>query len=310
MEIKRVEKKTFVEKLRLNRNWDLYLLLLLPVLYFAIFKYQPMYGLIIAFKDFSARKGILGSPWAGFRHFESFFSSYYFLLFLKNTLLISLYSILLGFPMPILLALSINEVGAPRLKKAIQTIVYMPHFLSMIVTCSLVIQFLSPTTGIVNKLIVAFGGTPKYFMTMESAFKPVYVLSEVWSTMGWNAIIYLAALSGVDVSLYEAAEIDGATQMQRIIYINLPSIMPTIIITLILRSGSVMNVGYEKILLLQNELNYNASEVISTYVYNKGILQAQYSFSTAVGLFNNVINFAILMLVNGLAKAAKQDTLW
>ena len=217
MEIKRVEKKTFVEKLRLNRNWDLYLLLLLPVLYFAIFKYQPMYGLIIAFKDFSARKGILGSPWAGFRHFESFFSSYYFLLFLKNTLLISLYSILLGFPMPILLALSINEVGAPRLKKAIQTIVYMPHFLSMIVTCSLVIQFLSPTTGIVNKLIVAFGGTPKYFMTMESAFKPVYVLSEVWSTMGWNAIIYLAALSGVDVSLYEAAEIDGATRMQRII---------------------------------------------------------------------------------------------
>ena len=305
-----VRKPTLREKMRLNRNWDLYLLLLLPILYFAIFKYQPMYGMVIAFKRFSARAGILHSPWVGFKHFESFFGSYYFPLFLKNTLLISLYSILLGFPMPILLALSINEVERPRLKKTIQTIVYMPHFLSVIVTCSLVIQFLSPTTGIINKAIAALGGTPRFFMTEEKYFKPVYVLYEVWSTMGWNAIIYLSALSGVDMALYEAAEIDGASRLQRIWYINLPSIMPTIIITLILRAGSVMNVGYEKILLLQNELNYNASEVISTYVYNKGILQAQYSFSTAVGLFNNVINFAILMLVNGLAKAANNETLW
>ncbi len=305
-----LRKRTLAERMHLRRNWDLYLLLLLPILFFIIFKYQPMYGLIIAFKNFSARKGIVASPWVGLKHFESFFSSYYFPLFFKNTLTISLFSILLGFPMPILLSLSINEVNSRRLKKGIQTVVYMPHFLSTIVTCSLVIQFLSPTTGIINKLIVAFGGKAQYFMTMESAFQPIYVLSEVWSTMGWNAIIYLAALSGVDKELYEAAEIDGASRMQRIFYINLPCIMPTIIITLILRAGGVMNVGYEKILLLQNELNYNASEVISTYVYNKGILQAQYSYSTAVGLFNNVINFAVLMVVNTLSRVGGQDSLW
>ena len=305
-----VRKRAFIQRTRLNRNWDLYLLLLLPIAYFAVFKYQPMYGLIIAFKNFSARKGILGSAWVGLYHFENFFASYYFPLFLKNTLLISLYSIFLGFPMPILLALSINEIAAPRMKKCVQTIVYMPHFLSVIVTCSLVIQFLSPTTGIINKLIVALGGTPQYFMAMESAFKSIYVLSDVWSGMGWNAIIYLAALSGIDPSLYESAEIDGANRWQRILYINLPGILPTVVITLILRSGSVMNVGYEKILLLQNELNYNPSEVISTYVYNKGVLQAQYSFSTAVGLFNNAINFVVLTLVNRMAKAAQQDTLW
>ena len=305
-----LRKRTLLERMRLRRNWDLYLLLLLPVLFFVIFKYQPMYGLIIAFKNFSARKGIVASPWVGLKHFESFFGSYYFPLFLKNTLTISLYTILLGFPMPILLSLSINEINNRRIKKGIQTVVYMPHFLSTIVTCSLVIQFLSPTTGIINKLIEAFGGEPQYFMTMESAFQPIYVLSEVWSTMGWNAIIYLAALSGVDKELYEAAEIDGASRMQRIFYINLPCIMPTIIITLILRAGGVMNIGYEKILLLQNELNYNASEVISTYVYNKGILQAQYSYSTAVGLFNNVINFAVLMVVNTLSRAGGQDSLW
>ena len=303
-------KKRFADRIRLRRNWDLYLLLVLPVIYFALFKYRPMYGLIIAFKDFSARRGILGSRWAGLKHFKQFFGSYYFSLTLRNTLTISLSSILFGFPMPILLALSINEVERPRLKKTIQTVVYMPHFLSTIVTCSLVIQFLSPSTGIINKLIALLGGEPKYFMTMPSAFKPVYVISGIWSAMGWDAIIYLSALSGVDTNMYEAAEIDGASRLQRILYINLPSILPTVIITLILRSGSVMNVGYEKILLLQNDLNYNASEVISTYVYNKGILQAQYSFSTAVGLFNNVINFAILMLVNGIARSAGQNSLW
>ena len=285
-------------------------MLILPVLYFAIFKYRPIYGLIIAFKDFSARKGILGSRWVGFKYFQMFFNNYYFGLTLRNTLTISLMSILFGFPMPILLALSINEVSHAKLKKSIQTVVYMPHFLSTIVTCSIVIQFLSPSTGIINKLIVALGGEAQYFMTQESAFKPVYVISDIWSSMGWNAIIYLSALSGVDTALYEAAEIDGATRLQCIRYINLPSILPTVVITLILRSGHVMSVGYEKILLLQNDLNYNASEVISTYVYNKGLLQAQYSFSTAVGLFNNVINFGIVMLVNGIARSVGQNSLW
>ena len=304
------KRKPFLQRIHFRRNWDLYIMLILPVLYFAIFKYRPIYGLIIAFKDFSARKGILGSRWVGFKYFQMFFNNYYFGLTLRNTLTISLMSILFGFPMPILLALSINEVSHAKLKKSIQTVVYMPHFLSTIVTCSIVIQFLSPSTGIINKLIVALGGEAQYFMTQESAFKPVYVISDIWSSMGWNAIIYLSALSGVDTALYEAAEIDGATRLQCIRYINLPSILPTVVITLILRSGHVMSVGYEKILLLQNDLNYNASEVISTYVYNKGLLQAQYSFSTAVGLFNNVINFGIVMLVNGIARSVGQNSLW
>ena len=303
-------RKSFAARIHLKRNWDLYLMLILPVLYFAIFKYRPIYGLVIAFKDFSARKGILGSRWVGFKYFQMFFNNYYFGFTLRNTLTISLLSILFGFPMPILLSLSINEVSRPKLKKSIQTVVYMPHFLSTIVTCSIVIQFLSPSSGIINKLIVALGGEAQYFMTQEKAFKPIYVISDIWSSMGWNAIIYLSALSGVDSALYEAAEIDGASRLQCIRYINFPSILPTVVITLILRSGHVMSVGYEKILLLQNDLNYNASEVISTYVYNKGLLQAQYSFSTAVGLFNNVINFGIVMFVNGIARSVGQNSLW
>ena len=287
-----------------------YVMLVPAFLWLIFFSIVPMFGIIMAFEDYNPGLGMLKSPFIGLENFRYMLQISDVRQAIVNTVIIAVAKIIGNIIVPLTFAILLNELCLKKIKRPIQTIVYMPHFLSVIVTCSLVIQFLSPTTGIINKAIAALGGTPRFFMTEEKYFKPVYVLSEVWSTMGWNAIIYLSALSGVDMALYEAAEIDGASRLQRIWYINLPSIMPTIIITLILRAGSVMNVGYEKILLLQNELNYNASEVISTYVYNKGILQAQYSFSTAVGLFNNVINFAILMLVNGLAKAANNETLW
>lgn len=282
-------------------NWQLYVLLSPALLYFLIFKYYPMYGVQIAFKDFRAVDGILGSKWVGFKHFQNFFDSYYFWTLIKNTLGINLYALAL-FPISIIVALSLNELRDGRFKKIAQTITYAPHFISVVVFCGMIIAFLDPETGIVNNFLKWLGFEPIRFMESPAWFKSIYVWSNEWQNLGWGAIIYLAALAGIDPQLHEAAKVDGATRLQRIRHINLPGIMPTIIILLILNMGNLMSIGFEKILLLQNDLNLDSSQVIQTYVYNAGLLHGQYSYSTAVGLFNSVVNFILLVTFNRLAR--------
>jgi putative aldouronate transport system permease protein len=300
--------RTFQKSLR--KNWDLYLLITPVIVYFFVFDYIPMYGVQIAFKNFIAAKGIWGSEWIGFDHFERFFNSYYFERLIWNTLSISLYQLAVGFPIPLILALLLNEVGNGRFKRFVQTVTYAPHFLSTVVMVGLIFLFLSPQNGIVNHLIVLFGGTPISFMTEPEWFKTIYVFSGVWQGMGWNSIIYLAALAAIDPSLHEAARVDGASRLRRIWHINLPGIMPTVVILLILNVGHIMSVGFEKIYLMQNNLNIESSDVISTYVYQQGIIGAQYSFAASVGLFNSVINIILLVAVNRIAKKVNETSLW
>lgn len=302
------EKKKIVRKIR--KNWDLYLLIIPIIAYFIIFKYIPMYGLQIAFKDFIAVDGIFNSPWVGLEHFERFFQSFYFERLLSNTLLIGLYELAVGFPIPIILALMINEVKNKYFKSFIQTITYAPHFLSVVVVVGILYLYLSPQTGIINQLIVILGGEPIYFMAEPAWFKTIFVFSGVWQNMGWSSIIYLAALSAIDPQLQEAAKIDGASRLQRIWHINLPSIKPTIIIMLILQCGSILGVGFEKVFLMQNSLNMSASDVISTHIYRTGILGADYSYSTAIGLFESFVNLIILLLVNYTARKVNKVSLW
>jgi len=294
----------------LKRHWQLYVLISPVLAYFVVFHYLPMYGVQIAFKDFIGSRGIWGSPWVGFKHFERFFDSFFFWRLLKNTLGISLYELAIGFPIPIVLALMINEVRSGRFRRFVQTVTYAPHFLSTVVLVGMIVLFLSPTTGVVNSAIQAFGGRPVYFLTEPEWFKSIYVLSGVWQQMGWSSIIYLAALTGIDPHLHEAARVDGASRIRRIWHINLPGIFPTIMILLILNVGSVMSVGFEKVFLMQNSLNLESSDVISTYVYRSGILGSQYSFAAAVGLFNSVVNFILLILVNRMARKMNQTGLW
>jgi len=293
-----------------RKNWELYLLITPVVLYFFIFDYLPMYGIQIAFKNFVAAKGIWASEWIGFDHFERFFNSFYFDRLILNTLGISLYQLAIGFPIPLILALLLNEVGNRHFKRFVQTVTYAPHFLSTVVMVGLIIIFLSPQNGIINHLIAFFGGERISFMTEPGWFKSIYVFSGVWQGMGWSSIIYLAALAGIDPTLHEAAKVDGASRLQRIWKINLPGIMPTVVILLILNVGQIMGVGFEKIYLMQNDLNIESSEVISTYVYTQGILGAQYSFSAAVGLFNSLVNLVLLVLVNRIAKKVNETSLW
>lgn len=294
----------------LRKNGDLYLLILPVVIYYIVFHYIPMYGVQIAFKDFIASKGIAGSPWVGLKHFERFFDSYYFWRLIRNTLGIGLYELIVGFPIPIVLALMINEVRSKLFKKTVQTVTYAPHFLSTVVLVGMLMIFLSPQHGIVNQIIRAFGGESVSFMTEPGWFKTLYVFSGVWQQMGWSSIIYLAALTGIDPQLHDAAKVDGASRLQRVWHINLPGILPTIVILLILNIGSVLGVGFEKVFLMQNELNMDSSDVISTYVYRSGIVGAQYSFSAAVGLFNSVVNFILLVTVNYIARKVGQASLW
>jgi putative aldouronate transport system permease protein len=293
-----------------RKNWDLYLLISPVIAYFLIFDYFPMYGVQIAFKNFMASKGIWGSPWIGFDHFERFFRSYYFDRLLRNTIEISLYSLLVGFPAPLILALMINEVRNKWFRRAVQTITYAPHFLSTVVVVGIVIMLLSTQKGIVNHVIEWTGGTKISFMTEPAWFKTIYVFSGVWQSVGWGSIIYLAALAGVDPQLHEAAIMDGASRLQRIYHINIPAIMPTIVILLILNMGHVMSVGFEKVYLMQNDLNMESSDVISTYVYRSGIIGAQYSFSAAIGLFNSIVNFILLIAVNFTARRLNETSLW
>lgn len=295
---------------RLRRDYELYLFLLPTVVFFLLFAYGPMYGLQIAFKDFNGAKGILGSSWVGFKHFGNFFSSHFFWPLIKNTVLISIYSLAASFPLPILLALMLNEVKHSGVKRVIQTVTYMPHFISTVVLVGMLMSFLSPSSGIVNHFVQALGGEPINFMGKADYFRSIYVISGVWQGMGWGAIVYLAALSGVDPQLQESAVIDGATRFQCIRHINIPTILPTIVTMLILNAGNILNVGFEKIFLMQNDLNRETSEVISTYVYQRGLINAEYSFSTAVGLFNSIVNFIVLLVVNGLSKKLSDTSLF
>ncbi|GIN70709.1 sugar ABC transporter permease [Bacillus sp. J14TS2] len=297
-------------KKSIKKRWQLYIMILPVIAYFVIFHYVPMYGVQIAFKDFIASKGITGSEWVGFKHFIRFFDSYHFWRLMKNTLGIGVYELLVGFPVPIILALMINEVRLKFFKRTVQTVTYAPHFLSTVVLVGMIIIFLSPDSGVVNQLIQLFGGKEISFLTEPQWFKTVYVFSGVWQSMGWSSIIYLAALAGIDPQLHESAIMDGANRWQRIWNINIPGILPTIIILLILNTGSIVSVGFEKVFLMQNDLNLEASDVIATYVYRSGILDAEFSFASAVGLFSTIINFILLITVNSIAKKVGQTSLW
>ncbi|WP_270789097.1 ABC transporter permease [Enterococcus diestrammenae] len=297
-------------KIKLFRGRQLYLFVLPAFLVTLIFSYIPMYGVIIAFKDFIPSLGIWGSPWVGFKHFQRFFDSYYFWDLIKNTLGISIYSLAVGFPLPIILALALNELKDGRFKKFTQTVTYAPNFISVVVVCGMVIAFLTPSTGIINHLLDFLGFERISFMTDPKWFKTVYVLSGVWQGTGWGSVIYLAALSGVDTQLHEAATVDGATRLQRIWYINIPTIIPTMVILLIMNVGSLMSMGYEKILLMQNALNMDSSNVIATFVYKQGLLDAQYSYASAVGLFNAAINAFLLIVVNKISRKVSETSLW
>ena len=287
------------------------LLMLLPALiWYIVFMYAPMYGAQIAFRDFSPVLGITGSKWVGFKYFIQFFKSEYFGRLIKNTLGISLYSIIVGFPIPIILALLINEVRGKFFKRSVQTVVYLPHFISAVVVVSILSALLSPSSGLINQLITAFGGTPIHFMAEPKYFKTIYVLSDIWQSAGYGSIVYMAALTGIDPSLYEAATVDGASKWDKLIHITLPGLLPTIIIMLILRMGSIFSVGYEEIMLMYNPATYETADVISTYVYRRAFESGDYSFSAAVGLFNSVINFTIIVLFNKFSKKISEVSLW
>lgn len=292
------------------KRWQLYLLLLPAFLNATIFLYKPMYGLLLAFKDYSPRKGIWGSPWVGFENFERLFSSYWFPIILKNTFVISGLTLLITFPAPIILALLVNEIQNRKVKKAFQTISYAPHFISMVVICGMITMFLSPTTGVLSKVITAVTGESVIYLQDPGAFKWVYVISAVWVNTGWGAILYYSVLSSVDQNLHEAAAIDGANRLQRIWHINVPAILPTVSIMFILRCGSILEVGFEKVLLLQNDLNLPGSEIISTYVYKVGLQQGDFSFATAVSLFNTIVNIVFLVTANYVSKRLTKSSLW
>lgn len=295
---------------KIMKNWELYLFLLPTLIYIIVFKYLPMYGVTIAFKNFNPALGIQGSPWVGLRHFERFFNSYWFHDLLRNTLALSVFQLVASFPMPIIVALMLNQVRHKRYKKVVQTVIYAPHFISTVVLVGIMFVFLSPSSGIVNKAIELLGGEPVFFMARPEWFRPLYVLSGIWQGTGFGTIVYLAALTSVPPELHEAAIVDGATKLQRIRYIDIPSIIPTAVILLILEMGNIMNIGFEKAYLMQTSLNVTASEIIPTYVYKVGLLQAQWSFSAAVGLFNAVINFILLITVNRIAKSLSNTSLW
>lgn len=295
---------------RILRNYELYLFLLPAVLITFIFSYIPMYGLQIAFKDYQPVTGILASKWNDFAHFNRFFNSYQFKPLIQNTIYLSLYSIVAGFPFPIIIALVLNQLTNKRYQRTVQTVIYMPHFISLVVMVGMLHLFLSPNTGVYGIIMRGLGLPAENLIGRPDAFRHIYVWSDIWQHAGWDSIIYIAALSAVDPTLYEAAKIDGASRFKRMLHIDIPTIIPTIIVLLILRVGSVMTVGFEKALLLQNQMNASTSEIISTYVYKVGIQNLQYGYSAAVGLFNNAINFVILIIVNSISKKVSETSLW
>jgi len=296
--------------MRVMRSWQLYAFLLPTLLYFAIFHYGPLYGAQIAFRDYLGALGIWGSPWVGLQNFERFFNSAYFVNLLSNTVILSVLMLVFSFPMPVIFALMLNQLGNQRYKRIVQTVSYAPHFISTVVFVGMLFLFTSPSVGIINILASKIGLPRIYYMGNEAWFRPVYVLSDIWQETGWGAIIYLAALSAINPELYEAATIDGATKFQRILHIDIPAILPTVTILLVLRTGAIMSLGFEKAFLMQSSLNLEVSEIISTYVYKVGLQGAQFSFASAVGLFNSVANLLLLLIVNRVARALGETSLW
>lgn len=287
----------------------LYLIFLIPFIYYIVFQYWPMYGILISFQDYNVVKGISGSPWVGFKHFEKFLFDPYFWTLVRNTLLINVYNLLWGFPAPIILAILLNELRSERFKKVIQNISYLPHFISTVVICGMLVNFLS-SDGLVNQIVKFFGGESIQFLMYPQYFRTIYVASGVWQSVGWNSIIYLAALTGIDAEMFEAALIDGANRWHRIRYITLPSIAPTISIMLILNLGRLMNLGHEKILLLYNGSTYETADVISTYVYRRGLLGNDFSYATAVNLFQAVVGVILVSASNQISKKVGETSLW
>lgn len=298
--IKAPRKKSMLR--RLLGSWQLYVLIAPAVIYFVIFHYWPIYGLQIAFKNYKPKLGVAGSPWIGLEHFVRFLTGPNFASLLANTLRISLSNLVFAFPLPVILALTINEIRREGYKRVVQTVSYAPHFISVVVMVSMLSIFLNVNTGILNKLLGMLGMGPYDFMGTGEWFASIYVISGIWQSSGWSSIIFLAALSGIDSSQTEAAMVDGATRLQRILHINLPAILPTVIIMFILESGKVMSLGYEKAYLMQNAMNLQYSEIISTYVYKVGLINMQFSFSAAVGLFNSICNLLLLLLVNFISR--------
>lgn len=303
-----VKKSELIRKdFRVNKS--IYILLLPVLAYYIIFCYGPMYGALIAFKDYTPRLGVLGSKWVGFKHFLTFFSSPSFFSILRNTLNISITSMAFGFPAPIILALLLNELRSRKFSKLVQNATYLPHFISLVVVCGLVKDF-TRDTGIVT-YILSFIGVPKVsLLNYPEYFVPIYVLSGIWQEVGWGSIIYLAALTGVDGQLYEAATIDGANKWKQLLHVTIPGIMPTIVIMFILRTGSILSVGYEKLILLYNDATLEVADVISTYVYRKGLLEQSWSFSTAVNMFNSVVNLIFLLTANYISRKVNDSSLW
>lgn len=300
---KRIVIKDFI------KNKYAYLMVLPVVVFYILFHYVPMYGASIAFRDFSPARGILGSPWVGFVNFIEFFESDYFWRLLRNGILLNVYDIIFGFPAPIILALLINELRSKFYKRVTQTVVFMPHFISLVVVAGLIREF-TAVDGAINEIVEFFGGERTAMLQRPGLFRSIFVSSLVWQSMGWGSIIYLAALSGIDPQLHEAATIDGCSRLRRIWHINLPGIMPTIIILLILRMGSLVNVGFERVLLLYNPITFETADVISTFVFRRGLLEFDWSYSAAVGLFNSVVNFSMLIMANCLSRRVNETSLW
>jgi putative aldouronate transport system permease protein len=285
----------------LKENKSMYLMFSVVLLYYALFCYKPMYGVVIAFKDFSVAKGILGSPWVGLKYFADFLSDPYFGRIIKNTLVISVNALIFGFPAPIILALLLNELKSGRFSRMVQLVVYLPYFISLVVVCGLVVKFTSDR-GVINDITAFFGAERVSFLNYPQYFVPTYVVSGIWQSTGYGSIVFLAALTGVEQELYEAATIDGANRWRQALHVSMPGILPTIVTMLVLNVGSLLGVGYEKIMLLYNPLTYSTADVISTYTYRRGLVGMEWSYSAAVGLFNSVINFALLIIVNRVSR--------
>lgn len=295
---------------RVKRDWQLLLILLPGLIFYIIFRYGPMYGMIISFKDYSVYKGIINSPWVGLKHFKRFFGNPDFFRLFRNTFMLGMTTLIFSFPFPIIFAVLLNEIRNIKFKKVVQTASYVPSFLSIVIISSMIIDFLSPGHGIINQIIAALGFEKIYFMIRPEWFRTVYVASEVWSGMGFNAILFIAAIAGIDPQLYEAAELDGCGRIKKMWYITVPSILPTIATLFILKSGSVFRIGFEKVLLLYNPATYEVADVFATYVYRQGLVDMNYSYAAAVGLFESVVALAMLLIANTLSKKLSEQSIW
>ena len=307
---KSIQLKTKAPLINSLRHWRLLVLVLPALVYIVVFQYMPMYGIVIAFQDFKPHLGYLGSPWVGLKHFLRFFNAPDSMQLINNTLLLSIFQLVFSFPVPIILALSINLLNNRRYQKTVQLVTYAPHFISMVVMVSIMRVLLDPQTGLVNLFLQKLGQGSMFFMGDAELFRPVYIGSDIWQNTGWNSIIYFAALASVDVSMHEAAIIDGANKLQRVRYIDFPSILPTIITVLILNTGRIMSIGFEKVFAMQNALNLSNSQIITTYVYQVGIREGQYSYSAAINLFNSMVNLLLLLSVNAVMKKVSDNSIF